>query len=117
MNACMHACTDVHKKANQSEGYSSHAEHTTATQLGCLCTIQALEPCAGKSSWGAASNLQEDSWQEVAEPLSSTTTLTPLSETRTVQNLLTQFTSGIYQLMLQLGGPLSQLIPGHQVPI
>ena len=27
---------------------------------GCLCTTQALKPCAGKSSWGRASNLQKD---------------------------------------------------------
>ena len=28
--------------------------------LGCLCITQALEPCAGTSSWGRAINLQED---------------------------------------------------------
>jgi len=28
--------------------------------LGCLCTTQAFQPCTGKSSWGRASNPQED---------------------------------------------------------
>ena len=28
--------------------------------LGCLCTTQAFQPCAGKSSWGRTSNPQED---------------------------------------------------------
>jgi len=56
---------------------------------------QAFEPCADKSSWGRASNPQEDcpgdqvSWREVAEP-KVPMTLTTLSETREVGYLLCQ---------------------------
>jgi len=66
--------------------------------LRCLCTTQALEPCAGKSSWGRASNPQEDCphlMERGCGTYSSTTTSTPLSETRTVGHLLPQFTPDV----------------------
>jgi len=58
-------------KAKPLAEYSYLLPSTPA--LGYLCTTQALKPCAGKSSWGMASNL----WELT---LSSTTTPTLLGQ-------------------------------------
>jgi len=63
--------------------------------LGCLCTTQAPKLCAGKSSWGRASNSQEDNpslTERSRGSQSSTTTSTPLIKTR---NLLSQVPTSI----------------------
>ena len=68
-----------------------------AIQQRYLCTTQALEPCAGKSSWGRTSNPQEDCTgltERGCRTQSSTTTPTPLSKTRAVGPLLPQETPG-----------------------
>ena len=53
--------------------------------LGCLCTTQALKPCAADPPGAGLVTRRRTvqvSWREVVEP--STTTSTPLSETRTL---------------------------------
>jgi len=56
---------------HKSKAYGSNAKHSYCHALGCLCTTQTLEPCASQSSWGRASNPQEDCsgpWWEVETP-------------------------------------------------
>ena len=61
MHACMHAYTHKSKKEKKTKLTAAMLNIIIANQwtgtLGCLCTTQVLEPCAGKSSWGGrASN-------------------------------------------------------------
>ena len=85
--------------------------HTQAKPIPVECPVnqycdahaplrsQAIQPCAGKFSWDRASNPQEDCpglMDRGRRAYSSTTTLAPLSETKTVGHLLPQFTPGIH---------------------
>ena len=71
-----HTHTHIHTQAKQSlrQPYETQLLPPSEPALGCLCTTQALEPCAGKSSWGRASNPQtcrrtvQVSRREVAKP-------------------------------------------------
>ena len=69
-------------------------------KLVCLCTTQTLEPCKTKSSWGRASNPQEDcpgpmdrgcrTWKFHNDP-------TSLNKTRTVEHQLLPGTYWCYR--------------------
>ena len=54
-----HTRTCAHTQSLQQPCETQLLPHSEPA-LGCLCTTQALKPCAGKSSWGRASNPQED---------------------------------------------------------
>ena len=95
-----HACTYLHTRmytcthAKQSlrQPYETQLLSPSEPVLGYL-------PCAGRSSWGRASNPQEDypGLMERGHGIqSSTTTSTPLSETRTVGHLLPQLIPGTH---------------------
>ena len=102
------------KKQSLRQPYKAQLLLSSEPALGCLCTTQALGPCAGKSSWGRASNPQED-----CPVLKERGRHNDLNTTKRVKNSWA-FTSPVgtrYSLMLQLGGLLPQLTPGHQVPI
>ena len=59
--------THTHTRTHAHKAYNSCVEHSyCCPALGCLCTTQELEPCAGKSSWGRTSNTQED-WSGLTE--------------------------------------------------
>ena len=58
----MHTHTHTH---TQNKAYSNHVKHSYCRLVKQhwdihLCTTEAFQPYAGKSSWGRASNQQED---------------------------------------------------------
>ena len=54
-----HAHTHTKQKQSLQQPCETQLLSPSEPALGCLCTTQAIEPCAGKSSWGRASNLQD----------------------------------------------------------
>jgi len=92
-NTHIHHITQTHTKQSKGKAYGSHAEHSycrpvnqhwdACTSLRCLSLVQANLPGAGLVTcrWTV-----QVSWREVTEHFVMVPT--PLSETRTVGNLL-----------------------------
>ena len=59
-HGCMNTYICPYKDLRQCKTKPCGTQLPIEPALGCLCTTQTLEPCAGKSSWGRASNPQED---------------------------------------------------------
>ena len=57
IESLLHACTHTHKKAKPTAAIQNTA---IVPSKPALCTTQVLEPCAGRFSWGRASNPKEN---------------------------------------------------------